>query len=184
MRQGTRQASTSPTEIKNMVFDIVIPITRGAVFACRFIRNEELNAVGSEKGITINITMAHGVFGQVHKDAARRMANHMHIKLTRGKLAPCKHCAKSKAKQKNASKEIQFNKAAEVCERTYMDLSIVTVPKQDGSTFDISGEIRRSSDLRISPLPCFHLRQRWKYLSCHLSQCSILSLTALVDSSS
>ena len=35
-----------------VAFDIVIPTTRGAVFACRFIRNEELNAVSTEKGIT------------------------------------------------------------------------------------------------------------------------------------
>ena len=65
-----------------------------------FIRNEELNAVSNERGVTMNITKAHGVFGHIRKDAVRRMANHMNINITRGKLAPCKHCAKSKAKQK------------------------------------------------------------------------------------
>ena len=62
----------------------------------------------------------------------------MNIKLTRGKLASCKHCAKSKAKQKNVSKESQSKKATEVYKRIYMDLSKVTVPMQDGTTFDIN----------------------------------------------
>ena len=86
----------------------------------------------------MNITKAHGVFGHMHEDAVRKMANHMKITLTRRKLAPCKHYAKSKAKQKNVSRESQSKKATEVCERIYMDLSKVTVPKKDGTTFDIN----------------------------------------------
>ena len=108
------------------------------MFACRFIRNEELNAVNTEKGVTMNITKAHVVFGHIHEDAVRRMANQMDIKITCGKLVSCKHCAKSKEKQKNVSKESQSKKATEVCEQIYMDLSKVTVPKQDGTTFDIN----------------------------------------------
>ena len=86
----------------------------------------------------MNITKAHGVFGHIHEDAVRRIANHMNINITCGKLAPCKHCAKSKAKERNVSKESQSKKATEVCERIYLDLSKVTVPKKDGTTFDIN----------------------------------------------
>ena len=86
----------------------------------------------------MNITKAHGVFGHVHKDAVRRIANHININVTRRKLAQCKHCDKSKAKQKSVSKESHYKKATEVCERIYMDLSKVTVPKQDGTMFNIN----------------------------------------------
>ena len=73
----------------------------------------------------MNITKAHGVFGHMHEDAVRRMANHMNIKMTRGKLVPCKHCTKSKAKLKNVSKESQSKKTTEVCELIYLNLSKV-----------------------------------------------------------
>ena len=42
------------------------------------------------------------------------------------------------------SKESQSKKAREVCEQIYMDLSKVTVPKQDGTTFDINKKHWRS----------------------------------------
>ena len=67
------------------------------MFACRFIRNEEISAVSTEKVLTTSTTKAHGVFGHIHEDVVRQMAKHMDIKITRGKLAPCKDCAKFKA---------------------------------------------------------------------------------------
>ena len=95
------------------------------MFACRFIWNDKISAVSTEKGISMSITKAHSAFGHIPEDAVRRMAKHMDIRITRGKLAPCKDCAKSKAKQKNVSKESTSKKATEVCEQLYLDMSKV-----------------------------------------------------------
>ena len=73
-----------------------------------------------------------------HEDAVRRIANHMNINITRGKLGRYKPGAKSKAKQNIVSKESQSKKDTEVYKRTYLDLSKVIVPKKNGTTFDIS----------------------------------------------
>lgn len=54
------------------------------------------------------------------------------------KLNPCEHCACSKAKQKNVSKESVAEKAKRPCERVYLDLSKITVPHSDGSESAIS----------------------------------------------
>ena len=86
------------------------------MFACRFIWNDEISAGTTKKGITTSITKAHGVFSHIHEDAVRQMAKHMDIKVTRGKLAPFKDCAKSKVKQKNVFKESTSKKATEVCQ--------------------------------------------------------------------
>ena len=52
--------------------------------------------------------------------------------------------AKSKAKQKNVSKESTSKKATEVCKQVYLDLSKVTVPKTDGTAFEIKQKYWRS----------------------------------------
>ena len=100
-----------------IAFNIVNLTTREAVLACRFIQDEELNAMRAEKQTTMNITKMSGVFGHMHEYTVRRMAKHMNIKLPCGTLAPCKHCAKSKGKQKNVSKESQSKKATDVCKQ-------------------------------------------------------------------
>jgi hypothetical protein len=58
--------------------------------------------------------------------------------ITRGKLKPRGHCACSKAKQKNVSKEATTEKSKRPCERVYLDLSKITVPHSDGTESSIS----------------------------------------------
>ena len=114
------------------------------MFACRFIWNEEISARSTNKGVIMIITKAHGVLGHIHEDAVRQMAKHIDIKITHGKLAPCKDCAKSKAKQNNVSKESTSKKANEVCEQVYLDLSKVIVHKTDEAAFKIKQKYWRS----------------------------------------
>ena len=122
-------------------FDIVIRTPRGAIFACRFIREEaELTAGSVEKESRekkVNIKKAHELMGHMHEDQVRKVMKQLQVTITRGTLGPCKHCAKTKAKQKNVCKESRSKKASKVCERVYMDLSKVTVGKTDGSAFEI-----------------------------------------------
>ena len=65
---------------------------------------------------SISTTKAHGVFGHINEDVEGRITKHISIKITRGKLAPYKDCAKSKAKQENVPKESTSKKATEVWE--------------------------------------------------------------------
>ena len=58
-----------------------------------------------------------------HEDSVRRIAYHMNISITRGKLGRCKHCARSKARQNVMGKESQSKKVTEVYERIYLDMS-------------------------------------------------------------
>ena len=53
-------------------------------------------------------------------------------------MKPCKHCAKSKAKQKNVCKESKSQKAEVQCGRVYLDLSKVTVSRDDGTDVDLN----------------------------------------------
>ena len=73
----------------------------------------------------------------MHEDQVRKVMKQLGITLTRGTLDPCIHCTKSKAKQKNVCKESRNEKAKKVCKRVYMDLSKVTVAKNDDLTFEI-----------------------------------------------
>ena len=53
-------------------------------------------------------------------------------------MKPCLHCARSKAKKKNVCKDSKSPKATEPGERVYLDLSNVTVSREDGSDFEIN----------------------------------------------
>ena len=46
-----------------ITFDIVIPTVRGAIFACRFIRDADINAASTDVGVRMNIEKAHRLLG-------------------------------------------------------------------------------------------------------------------------
>ena len=117
-------------------FDIVVKTPRGAIFATRFDRESEVNAASTEKGTRMNITKAHALLGHGDEESTRATAKHLGWTITRGKLKPCVQCAKSKAKQKRTVKASNSeNKATKPGGRVFLDLSVVTVPKSDGSEF-------------------------------------------------
>ena len=117
----------------SILFDIVIPTPRGAVFACRFMRNSDVAASSTETGVRMNINKAHGLLGHGDENSTRLMAKELGWVITPGKLQPCEHCAKSKAKQKNVTKKsTSVTKADEPGGRVYLDLSKVTVAGDNG----------------------------------------------------
>ena len=119
-------------------FDIVIPTARWAIYACRFIRDAELAATSTGIETRMNINKAHTLLGHGSEDTTRQTALELRCTITQGTLQPCKHCAKSKAKQKNVSKGSDTVKSMTACEIIYLDLSKVTVAKLDGSEFNLT----------------------------------------------
>jgi hypothetical protein len=58
-------------------------------------------AQGMGPKVTMTIKQAHDRFGHNHEDATQAMAKHLGIRITQGKMKPCKGCTLAKAKQKN-----------------------------------------------------------------------------------
>ena len=119
-------------------FDIVIPTVRGAIFACRFIRDADTGAVSTDAGTTMNIEKAHRLLGHGDEESTRQTAKHLNWVITRGTLKPCLACAMAKSKQKNISKTSTSEKADKPGGRVFLDLSKVTVSKLDGSEFELN----------------------------------------------
>ena len=120
-------------------FDIVIPMERGAIYACRFVRNmNEIATVSTDAGTKMSIQRAHCLLGLGSKDATRKTARELGWVLTRGSLKPCEHCAKSKAKQKNVVKESSTEKATVLGHCLYLDLSKITVKAEGGKQCNIN----------------------------------------------
>ena len=114
-------------------FNIVIPTPKGAVFACRFIRDTDLAAVSTEGQVRMNINKAHALLGHGDDNSTRQTAKALGWVITPGAMAPCEHCAKAKAKQKNVVKSSKSeSKATKPGERVYLDLSKVTVAGDNG----------------------------------------------------
>ena len=82
-------------------FDIVVPTAKGAVYVCKFVQETEVVTANTDVGACMNINTAHCLLGHRNEDSVRKTAKEMGWVLTRGNLRPFKHCAKSKAKQKN-----------------------------------------------------------------------------------
>ena len=144
LMNGWRITSGNKTgiTIRNMnksevTFDIVILTVRGAIFACRFIRDADINAVSTDVGVRMNIEKAHRLLGHGDEESTRHTAKQLGWVITRGNMKPCLVCAKAKAKQKNISKQSTSPKAMEPGGRVFLDLYKVTVSRSDGSNFEL-----------------------------------------------
>ena len=80
-------------------FDIVIPTSRGAIFACRFLRDSDILAASTESGVCMSVQKAHGLLGHGDENSTRQSAKELGWVITPGKLKPCDHCAKSNRRQ-------------------------------------------------------------------------------------
>ena len=118
-------------------FDIVIPTARGAIFAFRFIPDAECAGISTEAGTKMNIQKAHNLLGHGNEETTRESARQLGWVITQGKLKPCEHCAKAKSKHKNVCKESTAHKATKPGERIFLDLSKVTVSRDDSSEFHL-----------------------------------------------
>ena len=94
--------------------------------------------MSTDAGTKMSIQRAHCLLGHGNKDATCKTARELGWVLTRGSLKPCKHCAKSKAKQKNVVKESSVMKATVPGHHLYLDLSKITVKAGDGKQCDIN----------------------------------------------
>ena len=92
----------------------------------------------------MNINMA---LGHHNEDSTGKTARELGWVLTHGTSRPCKHCTKSKAKQKNVQKEAICEKAEWSGHRIYLDLSKVTLKSS------------ASEDVTIN-------RENWKIMVC------------------
>jgi len=108
-------------------FDIVVPAEKGAIYACKLVHTVEVATASTDNVIRLNINMAHCLLGHQNEDYTQKTVRELGWVLTRGTLKPCKHCARSKAKQKNVHKESVAPKADVLGHRLYLDLSKVTV---------------------------------------------------------
>jgi hypothetical protein len=86
-------------------FDIVVPIEKGAIYACKFVRTVEVTTASAERTMKVNINMAHCLLGHRNEDSVQKPAKESGWVLTLGTLIPCEYCDRSKAKQKNVRKE-------------------------------------------------------------------------------
>ncbi len=78
-KTGITVGSKDGSEIN---FDIVIPTVRGAIFACRFIRDADIGAVSTDAGTTMNIDKAHRLLGHVDEESTRQTAKHLNWVIT------------------------------------------------------------------------------------------------------
>ena len=119
-------------------FNVVIPTARGAIYACRFVQDDEIAAMSTDAQTKMNTDKAHGMLGHGSKESTRQTAKQLERALTRGKMKPCLYCARSKAKQKNVCKDSKPPKTAQPGERVYLDLLKVDVSREDGSNFEMN----------------------------------------------
>ena len=114
-----------------VVFDIVIPTKRGAVFAMYFKRSvgsEEIAGVGHD--MPMPVKKAHGLLGHSNENATRKTAKALGWSLSWGELGVCEACAEAKAKQKNLpARDENTSNAKESNERVYLDISTIKVPQ-------------------------------------------------------
>jgi hypothetical protein len=74
----------------------------------------------------LTIKQAHDRFGHNNEDTTREIGKHLGIKITQGKMIPCKGCTVAKAKQKNVPRvNITQVRATKFGERFYSDFSTV-----------------------------------------------------------
>lgn len=119
-------------------FGILIPTVRGAIMACRFVQDADIQVVSKDTGMSMCIQKARALLGHGDEESFRQTAKHLRWTITRGKMKPCLYCTTSKAKQNNTCKKREPPEVTEPGERVYLDLSKVTVPKVDGSDSELN----------------------------------------------
>jgi hypothetical protein len=111
-----------------IIFDIVIPTTKGLLFTMYFRRNVKVAGAmtDAEKPVTMSITELHGKLSHDgNEDAMRKTAEALGVKLTRGTLKPCEACTAGKAKQKNAPKTSDHEPATAEERQIFLDIATV-----------------------------------------------------------
>ena len=139
--RGNTNGITATKNDRTIRFDIIVRTSKGQLYACRFRRRREVNAISAgkvRKEVKMNIEQAHSLLGHINEDATRRTAHQLGWTLTRGSSKPCEYCAQAKAKQKNVNKRSNHPKETKPGGRVYVDQTKVTVPLSDGTEAKIT----------------------------------------------
>ena len=96
---------------KVIEFDIVVPLSKPAVYARRFVRSMEVVVASTEAGKKINGNIAHCLLGHRNEDSVWKTVHELGWVLTCSTMHECKYCSKSKVKQKNFKKANVAEKA-------------------------------------------------------------------------
>ena len=83
-----------------ITFDIVILTVCGAIFACRFIQDADINAASTDAGVRLNIDKAHRLMGHGDEDSTCQTTKHLNWVITCRNMKPYMACTKAKAKKK------------------------------------------------------------------------------------
>ena len=118
-----------------LTFDIVITITKSALF-CAHLKRKEAAIAGANAKLTksMSIDKAHRPLGHPNKDAMCAMASRLGWHIRIGKMKPCDHYAIAKVKQKNVHKDASAKKAGWPNERWLHDIATIKPPKKSGLT--------------------------------------------------
>lgn len=133
---GTKDEIKMTKGQAQIVFDIVIPTAKGAIYAVYFKRNQQSGEVanmaaqdsGQEpyKKPHMTIMQAHSRFGHANEEATRKTAKHLGIKISQGKMGVCEGCSVAKAKQKNVTKQNETHVKSQIFgERIFLDISTI-----------------------------------------------------------
>eukprot|EP00957_Ditylum_brightwellii_P064709 4911182-Ditylum_brightwellii.AAC.1 len=122
---------------QKIVFDIIIPTKEGLFFAAyieQYNPTEMANA-GLEVPKKVNVNKAHALLGHSNEERTRMTAKHLGWIITRGKMKPCESCTVGKARQKNAKKQSNHEKADMPGNQTFTDISTIK-GKNNGPTLE------------------------------------------------
>ena len=113
---------------KKIVFDIVIPTPKGAIY-CAYLKRKNVEVASASKANKlISVNLAHQIFGHGDEASTRKTAKALGFDLKQGTMKPCVSCSVAKAKQKNLPSHGEHVLSAESNGRVFLDLSTVKPP--------------------------------------------------------
>ena len=114
---------------RRIVFDVVIPTPKGAIYCAYLKRRNAEVASASKSNKVISVNLAHQIFGHGDESSTRKTAKALGFEISRGTLKPCKACAAAKAKQKNLPSHGEHVTSTENNGRVFLDMSVVKAPE-------------------------------------------------------
>ncbi len=81
--RGDKTGITIESESGKVInFDILILTVRGAIFACRFIRDADINAASTDAGVKLNNDKAHRLLGHGDKESTQQTRKQLNWVIT------------------------------------------------------------------------------------------------------
>jgi hypothetical protein len=117
-------------EGNRLSFDIVIPTSKGVLFAMYTHCDTEIAGATADEGPVMTIQQAHDRLAHPGEEMTRKTAKELGWTITRGVLKPCNACTAGKAKQRSVPKVSTHQVATKANEaRVFLDIMTVKSPK-------------------------------------------------------